>query len=85
MCRLKSVQYVSLMQGEARGYGRITHLLPLPTWGHVFPWAIVTQLVGIFPTPGYRMKDMDIIFPEIPFALLWVKWFGHSALKSSTF
>ena len=50
-------------QGQARGYGRITHFLPLPTWGHDFPWAIVTQPVGIFQTPGCHMKDMDIIFP----------------------
>ena len=73
-------------QGQARGYGRITHFLPLPTWGHDFPWAIVTQPVGIFQTPRCHMKDLDIIFSKIPFALLWVEWFGHSALsKSSTF
>ena len=24
-------------KGQARGYGRITHFLPLPTWGHDFP------------------------------------------------
>ena len=52
-----------LGQGQARRYGRITHFLPLPTWGHDFPWAIVTQPVGIFQTPGCHMKDMDIIFP----------------------
>ena len=74
------------MQGQARGYGHITHFLPLPTWGHDFPWAIVTQPVGIFQTPGCHMKDMDIIFPKIPFALLYVEWFGLSALsKLSTF
>ena len=49
--------------GQARGYGRITHFLPLPTWGHDFPWAIVTQPVGIFQTLGCHMKDMHIIFP----------------------
>ena len=75
-----------VIQGRARGYGRITHFLRLPTWGHDFPWAIVTQPVSIFQTPGCQMKDMDIIFPKIPFALLWVEWYGHSALsKSSTF
>ena len=73
-------------QGQARGYGRITHILPLPTWGHDFPWAIVTQPVGIFQTPGCHMKDMDVIFLKIPFAFLCVVWFGHSPLsKSSTF
>ena len=55
--------YCKWKQGQARGYGRITHFLPLPTWGHDFPWAIVTQPVGIFQTPGCHMKDMDIIFP----------------------
>ena len=40
-----------LVQGQARGYGHITHFLPLPTWGHDFPWAIVTQPMGIFQTP----------------------------------
>ena len=68
-----------LVQGEARRYGRITNFLPLPTWGHDLPWAIVTQALGIF--------QMDIIFPEIHFFLLYVvKWFGLIALsKSSTF
>ena len=56
------------VQGQARRYGHITHFLPLPTWGHDFPWAIVTQPVGIFQIPGCHMKDMDIIFPKRPFA-----------------
>ena len=74
------------MQGQARGYGRITHFLPLPTWGHDFPWAIVTQPVGIFQTPKCLKKYMDIIFPQIPLALLYVEWFVLSALsKLSTF
>ena len=47
------------MEGQARGYGRITHFLPLPTWGSDFPWAIVTQSVGIFQTSGCHMK----VFP----------------------
>ena len=55
-------------QGQARGYGRITHFLPPPTWGHDFPWAIVTRLVGIFQTPACHMKDMEILFAKIPFA-----------------
>ena len=75
-----------IVQGQARRYGHITHFLPLPTWGHDFPWAIVTQPLGIFQTPGGCIKDMHIVFPEIPFALLFVEWFGLSALsKSGTF
>ena len=27
-----------LFQGQARGYGHITHFLPLPTWGNDFPY-----------------------------------------------
>ena len=69
----------AINQGQAREYGRITHFLPPPTWGHDFPWVIVTQPVAIFQTPGCHMKDMDIIFPEIPFVLLYVEWFDHSA------
>ena len=53
--------------------GHFTHFLPLPTWGHDFPWAIVTRPVGIFQTPRCHMKDMDIIFSKIPFALLLVE------------
>ena len=71
-----------LVQGQARGYGHITHFLPLPTWGHDFPWAIVTQPMGIFQTQGCHMKDMA----KTPFALLLVEWVGQSELsKSSTF
>ena len=28
----------ALVQGQARGYGHITHFLPLPTWGNDFPY-----------------------------------------------
>ena len=49
------VKSVGLSQGQARGYGRITHSLPLPTWGHDSPWAPIAR--------GCHMKDMDIIFP----------------------
>ena len=75
-----------LHQGQARGCGRITQFLNLPTWGHDFPLAIVTQPVGIFQTQGCHMKDMAIIFSKTPFALLLVEWVGQSELsKSSTF
>ena len=43
--------------------------------------ALVTQ-----GTNRCQMKDMNKIFPEIPYGLLLVKWFGHqSLLKSSVF
>ena len=48
---------------KTRRYGRVAHFLPLPTWGHDVPWAIVIQTVDMFQTPGCLMKDMDIIFP----------------------
>ena len=54
--------------------------------GHDFPWAIVTQPMGIFQTQGCHMKDRAIIFSKTPFALLLVEWVGQSELsKSSTF
>ena len=62
--------YSNLLQGQARGFGRITHYLPLPIWGHDFPLAIVTHTVDIFQSPGYHMKDMDVVFPKMPFTLL---------------
>ena len=57
-------------QGQARGYGRITHFLPLPLRGHHFQRATVTQWLDRFQIPGYQMKDMDIVFPLIPNGLL---------------
>ena len=48
----------------------LTHFLPLPTWGHDFHSVIVTQQVGLFQIPGCQIKDMGIIFRQIPFALL---------------
>ena len=57
-------------QGQARGYGRITHFMPLPTWDHDFYNVNVTQQVGVFQIPGCKMKHMGIIFPKIPFVLL---------------
>ena len=57
-------------QGQARGYGRITHFLPLPLRGHHFQRATVTQWLDRFQIPGYQMKDMYIVFPLIPNGLL---------------
>ena len=60
----------TFMQGQARGYGRITHFLPSPEVGHDFHKVTVTQQVGQFKIPGCQMKDMDFVFPQIPFGLL---------------
>ena len=60
----------TLGQGQARGYGRITHFLPSPEVGHDFRKVTVTQRVGQFEIPGCQMKDMDIVFPQVPFGLL---------------
>ena len=59
-----------IRQGQARGYGRITHFLPSPEVGHYFRKVTVTQQVGQFEIPGCQMKDMDIVFPQVPFGLL---------------
>ena len=63
-------KYDAKYQGQARGYGRITHFLPLPLRGHHFQRATVTQWLDRFQIPGYQMKDMDIVFPLIPNGLL---------------
>ena len=68
-------------QGQARGYELITHFPPLPLVGHHFQRATVTQGLNRFQIPGHQMKDMDIVSPLIPYGLLYVKWFGHSALS----
>ena len=60
----------SQLQGQARGYGRITPFLPLPIRGHHFQRATVTQWLDRFQIPGYQMKDMDIVFALIPNGLL---------------
>ena len=57
-------------QGQARGYRRITHFLPLPLRGHHFQKATVTQWLDKFQILGYQMKDMDIVFPLIPNGVL---------------
>ena len=58
------------MQGQARGYGRITHFLPLPLRGHRFQRATVTQWLDRFQIPGYQMKNMDPVFQLMPNGLL---------------
>ena len=68
-------------QGQARGYGRITHILPLPLVGHHFQRATVTKWLDRFQIQGYQMKDMDTVFPLTPYGLLWVEQFGHSTLS----
>ena len=49
------------VQGQARGYGRISHSLPLPLVGHDFQGTTaVTQKMSKFQIQGCQMKDMDI-------------------------
>ena len=59
-----------LIQGQARRYGRITHFLPLPLEGHDFHRAHMTKPMGRFQTPRCQMKEMDIIFQQMPFGLM---------------
>ena len=50
----------TLHQGEVKGYGRITRILPLPEEDHDFYKATETQQKGQFQIPGCQMKDMNI-------------------------
>ena len=66
LCTQSQRQVFLQCQGQVRGYGHITHFLPLPLRGHHFQRATVTQWLDRFQIPGYQMKDMDIVFPLIP-------------------
>ena len=46
-------------QGQARGYGRITHFLPSPEVVHDFHEGTVTKQADQIKIPGYQIKDMD--------------------------
>ena len=74
----------------ARGYGRVTHFLPLLLVGQNFHWATVTQHMGRFHNPGPAEKhhtDTQCLHSRY----LLVDYFSfvdgyHNALsKSSTF
>ena len=65
-----SIVCLSQNQGQDRGYGRTTHFLPSPEVCHDFHKVDVTNQVGQFKIPGCQMKDMDFVFPQIPFGLL---------------
>ena len=68
-----------IQQGQAKECGRITQLLlPLPLVSKGFQGAAVTQQMNRFQTSGCQMKEMDIVFLQIPSGLLWVKWFDHN-------
>ena len=58
------------VQGQARGYGLITHFQLLPLEGHHFQRAKVKQWLYIFLIPGYEMKYMNIVFPLMVY--LWL-------------
>ena len=53
-------------QGQARGYGRITHKRGRTTGGHYFQDLFTAKLLDIHHFLGYQMKDLDIVFPKIP-------------------
>ena len=55
-----------LLQGQARGYGRITHKRGRTTGGHYFQDLFTAKPLEIHHFLGYQMKDLDIVFPKIP-------------------
>ena len=56
----------ALDQGQARGYGRITHKRGRTTGGHYFQDLFTAKPLDIHHFLGYQMKDLDIVFPKIP-------------------
>ena len=53
-------------QGQAGGYGRITHKRGCTTGGHYFQDLFTAKPLDIHHFLGYQMKDLDIVFPKIP-------------------
>ena len=53
-------------QGQARGYGRITHKRGRTTGGHYFQDLFTAKPLDIHHLLGYQMNDLDIVFPKIP-------------------
>ena len=79
---LDSLRLVKIIrQGQAKECGRITQLLPLPLVSQGFQVGAVTQQMSRFQTSGCQMKDMEIVFLQIPSGFLWVKWFDHNTLS----
>ena len=70
------------MQGQARGYGRITQKGGRTSGGHYFQDLSTAKPLNLDHFFGYQMKDLTIIFPLIPHDLIWVQWYGHSALSN---
>ena len=52
------------VQGQARGYGRITHKRGRTTGGHYFQDLFTAKPLDIHHFLGYQMKDLDIVFPK---------------------
>ena len=69
---------ISLNQGQARGYGRITQFCPLPFWGHYFHMVTQANSMDRISSTRYQLKDMNMIFPLIPQNPILVEWFSHS-------
>ena len=54
------------IQGQARGYGRITQKRGRTTVGHYFQDLFTAKPLDIHHLLGYQMNDLDIVFPKIP-------------------
>ena len=64
------LQSDSIDQGQARGYGRITHKRGRTGGGHYFHDLFTAKPLDIHHFFGYQMKDLVIVFPRIPHNLL---------------
>jgi len=38
----------------------------------------MARIIETFCITGYQMKDMDILFPLVPYDQILLKWLGHS-------
>ena len=47
-------------------------------WPMVVKVVSVATIIEIFGISRYQMKDMDILFPLVPYYQILVKWPGHS-------
>jgi len=53
-------------QGQARGYGRITHTRGRTSGGHYVHDLFTAKPLDIHHFLGYQMTDLIIVFPRIP-------------------
>ena len=72
--------------GTAKDMDRQLPIFSFFGWPLFVKGFCMAKVLGIYGTTRCQIKDMDIVFPQVPLNLVLAKWFGYcDSMKYGSF